>query len=57
MIVAGCDLADYLAGGPRSSATKGAARHIRFWSDILYIHWSGWDDVIRRELGDKLRGE
>jgi len=36
MIVAGCDLADYLAGGPRSVATKGAARHIRFWSDVLY---------------------
>ena len=48
MIVAGCDLADYLAGGPRSAATKGAARHIRFWSDVLYTHWSGWLDVLRR---------
>ncbi|HEY4180226.1 MAG TPA: SMI1/KNR4 family protein [Kofleriaceae bacterium] len=41
MIVAGCDLADYLTGGPRSAATKGAARHIRFWSDVLYTQWPG----------------
>jgi hypothetical protein len=53
MIVAGCDLDDYLAGGPRSIATKGAARHIRFWSDVLYTHWSGWMDLLRREI----RGE
>jgi hypothetical protein len=50
MIVAGCDLDDYLAGGPRSAATKGQARHIRFWSDVLYTHWSGWNDIVRRML-------
>lgn len=53
MIVAGCDLADYLAGGPRSAATRGTARHIRFWSDVLYTHWSGWLDVLRREFTGK----
>jgi hypothetical protein len=50
MIVAGCDLDDYLAGGPRSAATKGAAKHIRFWSDVLYTYWSGWLDEIRRDF-------
>jgi hypothetical protein len=48
MIVAGCDLEDYLAGGPRSAATKGAARHIRFWSDVLYVHWDGWTEDLRK---------
>jgi hypothetical protein len=50
MVVAGCDLDDYLAGGPRSLATKGVARHIRVWSDVLYTQWSGWMDLLRREL-------
>lgn len=50
MIVAGCDLDDFLAGGPQSVATKGVARHVRFWSDVLYTDWSGWLDRLRREL-------
>jgi len=36
IIVAGCDLEDYLAGGVRSAETRGRARHIPFWSDIAY---------------------
>jgi len=50
MIVAGCDLADRLAGGVRSAATKGEARHIRFWSDVLYIHWDGWLPLLMQDL-------
>jgi len=50
IIVPGCDLDDYLAGGPRSIATKGTARHIRFWSDIVYEWWPGWLDLLRREV-------
>jgi hypothetical protein len=41
MIVAGCDLADYLDGGLRSMTSKGASRRIHFWSDVLYAQFAG----------------
>jgi hypothetical protein len=47
MIVAGSDLEDFLAGGARSATTQGAARHIRFWSDVLYVQWDGWMPLLR----------
>lgn len=49
MIVMGSDLPDYLAGGPRSP-TRSAARHIRFWSDVVYESWDGWAEMLRDEL-------